>query len=75
MAKKAKKKPSGNRFEQLVDLQMEALQYWGEYAQNASRLVTKGSLHPAPWMEQYTELSKRVVEDLGKLVRIIAGNR
>ena len=73
--KKAAGKKPKNRFEELVALQLNAIEYWGEYAQSAARLIGKGSYDPTPWTEQYQALSTRMVKDLSKLVGIVAGDK
>jgi hypothetical protein len=72
--KPARKKPQ-NRFEELIGLQLDAIQYWGEYAQSAAKLMSKGTYDPVPWTEQYKTLSARMVEDFGKFVGIVAGDK
>jgi hypothetical protein len=80
MAKKAKKAKKSarrpeNRFQELIDLQLEAIQYWGEYAQNAAKLMSKGTFSPVPWTDEYKKVTSRVVEDFGKFVGILAGDK
>lgn len=70
----ARRKPE-NRFEELIDLQLAAIQYWGEYAQNAAKLMTKGTFSPVPWTDEYKKLSARMVEDFGKFVGILAATK
>jgi hypothetical protein len=72
--KPARRKPQ-NRFEELIDLQLDAIQYWGEYAQSAAKLISKGTYDPVPWTEQYKTLSAKMVGDFGKIVGIVAGDK
>lgn len=65
------RKAKSDRLEGLVKLQQRAVDRWSKYTVNAARLTAKGSMSPKEWMEQYTQLTRGVVEDVGDLVRLV----
>jgi len=69
IANRAKGKP--DRLDGLVKLQQRAVDRWSRYTVNAARLATRGSMSPKPWMEEYTRLTRGVMEDVGDFVRLV----
>ena len=64
-------KQKSDRLDSLINLQKRAVDRWSRYTVNAARLTAKGSASPKDWMEQYTQLTRGVFEDVGDFVRLV----
>jgi len=65
------KRKKTDRLEDLVKLQQQSFDRWAAYAEDASRLMARGSVSPGPWMTAYARLSRGVVQDVGELLRLV----
>jgi hypothetical protein len=68
---KGRSKSKGNRVEEIVDLQKRAIDRWSKYTINTARLAAAGKMSPKEWINEYTDLTRDVLEDVGKLVRLV----
>ena len=69
--RRRRQKTRTDRLDDLIKLQQRAVDRWSKYTVNAARLTAKGSASPKEWMEQYTQLTRGVVEDVGDFVRLV----
>ena len=69
--KRQRRKAAPDRVKGLVALQQRAVGRWADYAVNAARHVSRGTMSPGTWMNEYASLSKGMAEDLGELLRLV----
>ena len=70
-AKAQKRGAQTDRVEGLVQLQKDAVAHWADYATRAATLMASGTMNAGAWTKEYSDLSKNVADDMGKLVRLL----
>ena len=60
-----------DRLAALIKLQQRSVDHWSTYAENAAKLITKGTVSPTHWMSQYADFSKNLSDDVSDFIRIM----